>query len=120
MARHITRTMRVFLRAFRPRRKLARALPSLLRRLLAAAPHEAPADTPRNSPPRAKRYSLKGVHHRVERARGKFIDSSHRNKFGARRYKLFVPAGEQESSLPLVVMLPAAASRRTNSRLPRV
>ena len=105
MARPITRTMRGLFRAFRPRRIVTRALPSLLRRLMTVVLHDAPRTVARKPAARATRYSLKGVQVRVERARGKFIDSSYRNKAGTRRYKLFLPAESRESSLPLVVML---------------
>ena len=80
-------------------------MPSLLRRLFSHALHGAQRAQTRRGPIRSGRYSLTGVQNRVERARGKFIDSAYRNKFGTRRYKLFVPEDSETASLPLLVML---------------
>ncbi len=104
MARPITRTMRVLFRALRPKRKAARALPGLLRSLFTATDAALNAST-HESPARSRRYSLRAVQRRVERAQGRFIESSYRNRFGTRRYKLFLPPAHRESSAPLIVML---------------
>ena len=105
MARSMKRTMRGMFRALRPHRAVLRAMPGLLLRLMAGsadAERHRTADTSRT---RSPRHSLRGIQHRIERAQGKFIEGSYRNRFGTRRYKLFVPADDERSSLPMVVML---------------
>ena len=103
MVRSLSRTMRGLFRAFRLKPLVVHGFPRPLSGLVKEALQNGAATAVRCT----GSTSAAKPHARDRRLRdaGQFIGATYRNKCGARRYKLFVPAEALGDRLPLVVMM---------------